>query len=357
MSTSPILHVEQLSKQFTAKSNIFGKPLKMVRAVDDVTLTLQKGETLALVGESGCGKSTLGRLMMRLIEPTSGDVILGGEDITKLGEKQLAPIRRKIQLIFQDPFASLNPRMTVAQMVAEPLMLHDIVPPKDREARVVGLLEAVGLGAQHMHRYPHEFSGGQRQRIVIARALAAEPSIIVCDEPVSALDVSIRSQILNLLAELQERLGLSYLFISHDLSVVKHIADRVAVMYLGRIVELGTAEDVFSSPRHPYTRALISAIPFPEPGARREQKPIEGDLPSPLDPPSGCHFHTRCPFVQDVCRTERPQLISGRAGHLSACHFRDTLPPATDILPKPVATDPRLEKLFAAFSAPATEEA
>jgi peptide/nickel transport system ATP-binding protein/oligopeptide transport system ATP-binding protein len=220
----------------------------------------------------------------------------------------------------------------------------------------VELLEAVGLSAQHMHRYPHEFSGGQRQRIVIARALAANPSVIVCDEPVSALDVSIRSQILNLLSELQERLGLSYLFISHDLSVVKHIADRVAVMYLGRIVEIGTAEDVFSAPRHPYTRALISAIPFPEPGARKEQKPIEGDLPSPLDPPSGCHFHTRCPYAEDICRRERPQLIARNGTHPSACHFRDTLPPATDILPKPIATDPRLEKLFAAFRAPATEE-
>jgi peptide/nickel transport system ATP-binding protein/oligopeptide transport system ATP-binding protein len=356
MTEHPILHVEQLSKQFVAQSNIFGKPLKMVRAVDDVTLTLAKGETLALVGESGCGKSTLGRLMMRLIDPSSGDVILDGQDITRLDEKALAPIRRKIQLIFQDPFASLNPRMTVAQMVAEPLMLHDIVPSREREARVIELLEAVGLGAQHMHRYPHEFSGGQRQRIVIARALAANPAIIVCDEPVSALDVSIRSQILNLLADLQEKFGLSYLFISHDLSVVKHIADRVAVMYLGRIVEIGTAEDVFSAPRHPYTRALISAIPFPEPGARKEQKPIEGDLPSPLNPPSGCHFHTRCPYAQDICRTERPQLIAGGGSHPSACHFRDALAPATDILPKPVVTDPRLESLFAAFRAPVIEE-
>ena len=357
MSKPPILHVEQISKHFPAMTNIFGRPLKLVRAVDDVTLTLAKGETLALVGESGCGKSTLGRLMMRLIEPSSGDIIIDGQDITKLGERQIAPIRRKIQLIFQDPFASLNPRMTVAQMVAEPLMLHKIVPAREREARVVELLEAVGLGAQHMHRYPHEFSGGQRQRIVIARALAAEPAIIVCDEPVSALDVSIRSQILNLLAELQERLGLSYLFISHDLSVVKHIADRVAVMYLGRIVEIGTAEDVFAAPRHPYTRALISAIPLPEPGARKEQKPIEGDLPSPLNPPSGCHFHTRCPYVEEICRTQRPQLIAGKSGHPSACHFRDTLPAAADILPKPVETDPRLEKLFAAFRAPASEEA
>jgi oligopeptide/dipeptide ABC transporter ATP-binding protein len=352
MSSDPILSVEHLSKGFVAERSILGKPLKTVQAVDDVTLTLGRGETLALVGESGCGKSTLGRLMMRLVEPSSGTVVLDGQDITALGDDALQSMRRKIQLIFQDPFASLNPRMTVGQMVAEPLMLHDIVPPRDRSARVVELLDAVGLGGQHLHRYPHEFSGGQRQRIVIARALAANPAVIVCDEPVSALDVSIRSQILNLLADLQVERNLSYLFISHDLGVVRHISDRVAVMYLGRIVELGTAEAVFSRPRHPYTRALISAIPLPEPGARGEQKPIEGDLPSAMDPPSGCHFHTRCPFVQDICRTERPALIAGTTGHASACHFRDTLPPADDVLPKQRPVDPRLERLFEAFRNP-----
>jgi len=349
MSSEMILSVDNLAKAFVAERSLLGRPLKSVHAVDDVTLTLMRGETLALVGESGCGKSTLGRLMMRLIEPSSGTVTLDGQDITALADDALQPVRRKIQLIFQDPFASLNPRMTVAQMVAEPLMLHDIVPPRQRMERVVELLEAVGLGSQHMHRYPHEFSGGQRQRVVIARALAANPDVIVCDEPVSALDVSIRSQILNLLRDLQVARGLSYLFISHDLSVVRHISDRVAVMYLGRIVEIGTAEQVFNAPRHPYTRALISAIPLPEPGARGEQKPLEGDLPSAMEPPSGCHFHTRCPFVQDICKAERPALVAGAQGHPAACHFRDTLPSAADILPSPRPVDPRLERLFAAF--------
>ncbi|HEY4203074.1 MAG TPA: dipeptide ABC transporter ATP-binding protein [Devosiaceae bacterium] len=357
MTDTTILSIDRISKAFVAERNVLGKPLKTVQAVDDVTLTLNRGETLALVGESGCGKSTLGRLMMRLIEPTTGTVMLDGEDITALSDDHLQAVRRKIQLIFQDPFASLNPRMTVGQMVAEPLMLHNIVPPRERTDRVIELLEAVGLGAQHFHRYPHEFSGGQRQRVVIARALAANPSVIVCDEPVSALDVSIRSQILNLLRDLQVERNLSYLFISHDLSVVRHIADRVAVMYLGRIVEIGTAEDVFSTPRHPYTRALISAIPLPEPGARGEQKPLEGDLPSAMDPPSGCHFHTRCPFAQEICSTDKPALISGSGSHPAACHFRDTLPPADDILPTPRPVDPRLEKLFAAFRTPVADGA
>jgi len=347
--SAPLLKVEHLSKQFVAERTVLGRPVKTVRAVDDVDFALIPGETLALVGESGCGKSTLARLLMRLIEPSAGTVTLDGEDITALDERALPAIRRKIQLIFQDPFASLNPRMTVGQMIAEPLMLHDIVPAREREGRVLELLEAVGLGRQHMNRFPHEFSGGQRQRIVIARALAARPSVIVCDEPVSALDVSIRSQILNLLADLQKEFGLSYLFISHDLSVVRHIADRVAVMYLGRIVEIGSTSEVFSDPRHPYTRALISAIPVPAPGARRERRPVEGDLPSPLNPPSGCHFHTRCPYVQPICRTDRPALIAGRTGQPSACHFRDTLPPADDILPRAIPIDPRLQRLFAAF--------
>jgi len=355
--TGPVLTVENASKTFVAKRNVLGRPTRTVKAVDSVSLSLMKGETLALVGESGCGKSTLGRLMTRLIEPTSGTIVLDGEDITTANDRALQKIRRKIQMVFQDPFAALNPRMTVGQMVAEPLMLHDIVPASERKARVVSLLEAVGLGAQHADRYPHEFSGGQRQRVVIARALAADPMVLVCDEPVSALDVSIRSQILNLLAELQERLGLSYIFISHDLGVVKHIADRVAVMYLGRIVEIGRTEDVFSAPRHPYTRALISAIPVPSPNAARAHEPIEGDMPNPLDPPSGCHFHTRCPYMRDICRDKRPELLPSDAGHPSACHFRDELPSAADILPKPVAVVPRLEKLFTAFGTSGVEEA
>ena len=345
--TAPVLEVEGLSKHFVVRRSAFGRPLATVKAVDGVSFALRAGETLALVGESGCGKSTVGRLVMRLLDPTAGTLRLDGQDVTALGDRAFRPHRRTIQLIFQDPFASLNPRMTVGEALAEPLMLHGIVPAAGRRDRVAELLRLVGLQPHQAARYPHEFSGGQRQRIVIARALAVEPKVIVCDEPVSALDVSIRAQILNLLKELQDRLGLAYIFISHDLSVVKHIADRVAVMYLGRIVEIGDADAVFGDPRHPYTRGLLSAIPVASPTAKRARLPLEGDVPSPLNPPPGCHLHTRCPYVQDICRVERPPLEGG--DHPAACHFWPTLPPAGDILPDEGRVDPRLEKLFAAF--------
>jgi len=257
--------------------------------------------------------------------------------------------RRRVQLIFQDPYASLNPRMTIGQILAEPLMLHNIVPARQRRERVAELLARVGLQPQFAARYPHEFSGGQRQRIVIARALAVEPKIIICDEPVSALDVSIRAQILNLLKELQGRLGLAYIFISHDLGVVKHIADRIAVMYLGRIVESGGADEVFANPRHPYTRALLSAIPVASPEAQRERRILQGDVPSPMHPPPGCHLNTRCPYVADVCRAERPPLYEAGPAHRSACHFWNSLPEARNIVPEETRTDPRLERLFGAF--------
>jgi peptide/nickel transport system ATP-binding protein/oligopeptide transport system ATP-binding protein len=348
MSAAPILQVEAIAKTFVVRRSLLGRPMASVRAVDDVSFDLSPGETLALVGESGCGKSTVGRLVMRLLEPSGGRVVMDGVDVTALPQRQLRPFRRLIQMIFQDPYASLNPRMNVGQILAEPLMLHGIVARAERRARVAELLELVGLGAHQAQRYPHEFSGGQRQRIVIARALAVEPKVIVCDEAVSALDVSIRAQILNLLEELQARLGLAYVFISHDLGVVRHVADRIAVMYLGRIVETGPAEAVFSDPRHPYTRALLSAIPLADPGARRERLAVQGEIPSPLDPPSGCHFRTRCPYAADLCRDERPPLEDDGVSRATACHFWRTLP-ALDVLPNEAEPDPRLERLFAAF--------
>jgi oligopeptide/dipeptide ABC transporter ATP-binding protein len=343
-----VLEVDGVAKHFVVQRTLFGRPRATAKAVDGVSFSLQAGETLALVGESGCGKSTLGRLAMALIPADEGRVRIDGHDVTGFTESRLRPLRRKVQIMFQDPFASLNPRMTVGQILAEPLMLHAIVPADQRAGRVAQLLEQVGLRHYHAARFPHEFSGGQRQRIVIARALAVEPMAIVCDEPVSALDVSIRAQILNLLKDLQKRLNLGYLFISHDLGVVKHIADRIAVMYLGRIVETGRAEDVFANPRHPYTRALLSAIPVPSPTTRRERQLLEGDVPSPITPPPGCHLHPRCPFAQDICRRERPPLDG--AGHLTACHFWPTLPDAGDALPHEAEVEPALEKLFAAFS-------
>jgi peptide/nickel transport system ATP-binding protein len=347
----PALEVRDLVKHFAAKRSVFGTPLSVVKAVDGVSFSIQPGETLALVGESGCGKSTVGRLVMRLIDPTAGQVFLGGTDVTDLSESELRPHRRNVQLIFQDPFSSLNPRMNVGQILAEPLMLHGIVPANRRAERVAELLAQVGLRPEQAARYPHEFSGGQRQRIVVARALAVDPKVIVCDEAVSALDVSIRAQILNLLKELQDRLGLAYVFISHDLGVVKHISDRIAVMYLGRIVETGTADQVFGDPRHPYTRALLSAIPVASPESRRVRKILQGDVPSPIHPPPGCHLHTRCPYVGDICRVERPPLADAGDGHPAACHFWPTLPPASDVLPAEGPVDPRLEKLFGAFLA------
>ena len=348
-----VLAVDGLAKHFVAKRSPLGKPLATVKAVDGVSFVLRPGETLALVGESGCGKSTVGRLVMRLIEPTAGHIVLDGADVTGLSEGRLRSFRRQVQLIFQDPFASLNPRMTIGQILAEPLMLHGIVPAGDRPRRVAELLEMVGLQPFQAGRYPHEFSGGQRQRIVIARALAVEPKVVICDEPVSALDVSIRAQILNLLKELQGRLGLAYVFISHDLSVVKHIADRIAVMYLGRIVETGPAEAIFTDPRHPYTRALLSAIPVASPQARRERRLLEGDVPNPIDPPPGCHLHPRCPYAGELSRTQRPPLDDDGHGHATACHFWPTLPHEPDLLPTESIADPRLERLFGAFAGPA----
>ncbi|WFU78880.1 dipeptide ABC transporter ATP-binding protein [Bradyrhizobium sp. CIAT3101] len=345
-----LLEVNGLVKHFVAQRSLFGRALAHVKAVDGVSFTLEAGKTLALVGESGCGKSTVSRLVLRLIEPDAGSVRFDGRDLLSLDADALRKFRREAQIIFQDPYASLNPRMTVGQILTEPLVLHDLVPPEQRRERVAEILRLVGLEPRLARRYPHEFSGGQRQRIAIARALAVEPKLIICDEPVSALDVSIRSQILNLLRELQDRLGLAYIFVSHDLAVVKHIADRVAVMNLGGIVEEADADALFAEPRHPYSRALLSAIPLPQPRARRAKVVLQGEIPSALNPPAGCRFHTRCPFVIDRCRTEAPALVADEAGHATACHRASELPPADSILPTVGGFTPELAKLVAAFS-------
>jgi len=348
--TAPLLEARGLVKHFPVRRGLFGRVSGQVRAVDEIDFTLAKGETLALVGESGCGKSTTGRLVLRLIEPTAGEVRFEGQAVFDLSDGQVRALRRKMQIVFQDPYASLNPRMTVGEILSEPLALHDLAPAAERPARVERLLREVGLAPDHARRYPHEFSGGQRQRIGIARALAVEPALIVCDEPVSALDVSIQAQVLNLLKALQGRFGLAYVFIAHDLAVVRHVADRVAVMYLGKIVEQAPTKALFAAPRHPYTRALLSAIPVPSPKARRNRVILEGDVPSPIDPPPGCRFHTRCAYAVPRCKTEAPALVE-RAGHAVACHRADELP-AESPVPRaergPGAE--RLARLQAAFS-------
>ncbi|MHC2436639.1 ABC transporter ATP-binding protein [Bradyrhizobium sp. USDA 4451] len=346
-----LLEVEGLVKHFVAERSLFGRPTAHVKAVDGVSFTVEAGKTLALVGESGCGKSTVSRLVLRLIEPDAGRVSFEGRDLGTLDAEQLRAFRRDAQLIFQDPYASLNPRMTVSQILGEPLALHNLVPAAGRRERVEELLRLVGLEPRFARRYPHEFSGGQRQRIAIARALAVEPKLIICDEPVSALDVSIRSQILNLLRDLQDRLKLAYIFVSHDLAVVKHIADRVAVMNLGSIVETADAQALFTAPRHPYSRALLSAIPVPKPKAKRNRIVLQGELPSALNPPKGCRFHTRCPYAVARCRSEMPQLVEDGTGHATACHRTTELPPADAIVPSDGGFSPTLEKLLAAFGA------
>ena len=345
-----LLEVNGLVKHFVAARSVFGTPTAHVKAVDGVSFKVEAGQTLALVGESGCGKSTVSRLVLRLIEADAGSVRFEGRDLGALDADELRAFRRNAQIIFQDPYASLNPRMTVSQILTEPLALHDVVPAARRRERVEELLRLVGLEPRFARRYPHEFSGGQRQRIAIARALAVEPKLVICDEPVSALDVSIRSQILNLLRDLQDRLGLAYIFVSHDLAVVKHIADRVAVMNLGGIVETADADALFAAPRHPYSRALLSAIPVPKPQAKRSRIVLEGEMPSALNPPAGCRFHTRCPYVIERCRTEIPPLLADGTGHATACHRTAELPAPGNIVPADGGFSPVLEKLVAAFS-------
>lgn len=319
--SSKILEVRNLKKYFPIKKSLLPSTVEHVKAVDGINFWMNKGETLGLVGESGCGKSTTGRTILKLLEPTDGEILFEGENITSFNRKRLRSIHRQMQLIFQDPFASLNPRKTVGDTLDEVLFIHDMKDAAERSERIKELLRMVGLKKEHIHRYPHEFSGGQRQRIVIARALAVNPKLIICDEPVSALDVSIQAQVINLLIELRNKLGLTYLFISHDLRVVKHISDRVAVMYLGKIVEIAPSEELFKNPAHPYSKALLSVIPVLKPERNRKKLLLEGEVPSPVNPPAGCRFHTRCSFALKQCREIEPQKKRIGGEHFVACHL------------------------------------
>ncbi|WP_225229786.1 ABC transporter ATP-binding protein [Sporosarcina quadrami] len=324
MVKKELLKVTGLKQYFPIKGGLMGRTVNHVKAVDDISFTIHEGETVSIVGESGCGKSTTGRAILRLEEPTEGSVVFNGDELTTLSKREMRTHRKDLQIIFQDPYASINPRQTVADVLDEAMTIQKILPAKQRRKRIIELLETVGLNEYQADRYPHEFSGGQRQRIGIARALSVDPKLIICDEAVSALDVSIQAQVLNLLEELQEEFNLTYLFISHDLGVVRHISDRVIVMYLGKIVEIGDKYSIFENAKHPYTKALLSAIPVPDPKAVKKHIVLKGDVPSPIDPPAGCRFHTRCPFAQDKCKVDVPELIvheGMREGHQAACHF------------------------------------
>ena len=321
---TPLLEVKGLTKYFPIKGGILGREVDRVHAVDRVSLHINAGETLGMVGESGCGKSTTGRCILRLIEPSAGEVKFNGLNVSTMGPTALREVRRDMQIIFQDPFASLNPRMTVEAIIGEALTIHKLTQsPAEYQERIVSLLETVGLNADHMKRFPHEFSGGQRQRIGIARALAVSPKLIVCDEPVSALDVSIQAQVINLLEDLQAKMGLTYLFIAHDLSVVEHISNRVAVMYLGRVVEIAPSRELYTQPKHPYTEALLSAVPIPDPTAKKKRIVLTGDVPNPVNRPTGCHFHPRCPKATERCKVEEPVLKTVGFNHQAACHLND----------------------------------
>jgi peptide/nickel transport system ATP-binding protein len=346
-TTSPaLLEVGHVTKHYPMRGGVFGRASGSVHAVDDVSFAIAGGETLGLVGESGCGKSTIGKTVLRLIEPTAGTIEWRGQRIDALQGAAMRPYRRELQAVFQDPYASLNPRMRAADIVAEPIRNFEDVSGAEIRDRVTALFERVGLRPDQMPRYPYEFSGGQRQRLGIARALAPRPKLIVCDEPVSALDVSVQAQVINLLVDLQREFDLSYLFVAHDLAVVEHISHRVAVMYLGRIVELAATRALFGNPQHPYTEALLSAVPVPDPTVRRKRIILSGDVPSPIELPTGCRFHTRCPYAFDRCRVEEPRLQEVMPGHFAACHLRDALPtPGSSVPPRATSADPRKESV------------